>query len=325
MIIIPNCKINPSGIVLYNTYVNENGFVKTRRGNHLPNTGKHHNNIVSAQAAKKIKTAVDYMLLASNQKKKALNFNGRDYDFKIAFVTLTLPSMQIHSDNVIKAQCLNQFLIEIRKRFHTSNYIWRAEKQLNGNIHFHILFSKFIPHDQLRKIWNRIINKLGYVDRYAKKMKEWHSAGFRVRPELLQTWHEKLQYNAYLRGKKENWLNPNSTDVHCIRNLVNIKAYLHKYLSKNEQCKDQIGRLWGCSESLSKARGAVCEIDSNISDDLSKIVANNPGCQYIHDHFICITVSLSTLAILGCNALLLVFLQFFESHFNHKLLLDITS
>ena len=30
-------------------------------------------------------------------------------------------------------------------------YFWRAEKQANGNIHFHLLVDRFIPMDLLRK------------------------------------------------------------------------------------------------------------------------------------------------------------------------------
>ena len=64
--------------------------------------------------------------------------------YKLTFITLTLPSKQIHSDNEIKSKCLNQFLIELKKNHSVSRYIWKAEKQENNNIHFHIIADKFI-------------------------------------------------------------------------------------------------------------------------------------------------------------------------------------
>ena len=158
--------------------------------------------IVSKTAKRKINRAVDYLILLSSTTKAHSNYSGRFFNFKVGFITLTLPSKQIHSDNEIKEKCLNQFLIEIRKRYHVKNYIWRAELQKNGNIHFHIIVDKFIYWNELRDRWNRIINKLGYVDRYRENMKKYHYEGFKVRKDLLSKWSKDSQYNAYLKGKK---------------------------------------------------------------------------------------------------------------------------
>ena len=124
----------------------------------------------------------------------------------------------------IKAKCLNQFLIEIGKYNYISNYVWRAEYQKNGNIHFHILVNHYMCWRELQYRWNRIINKLGYVDRYQENMKNWHKEGFKVRPELLGKWDAKAQLKAWKEGEKMNWRSPNSTDIHSIQNISNIKA-----------------------------------------------------------------------------------------------------
>lgn len=47
----------------------------------------------------------------------------------LKFVTLTLASDQIHSDNMIKEELLNQFLTELRQDYDLKNYLWKAEKQ----------------------------------------------------------------------------------------------------------------------------------------------------------------------------------------------------
>ena len=191
--------------------------------------------IISPSARKAINTAVDWMLLLSKEKHSLSHSNGKFFKWRLNFVTLTLASKQIHSDNAIKSELLNHFLIECKKYYGTRNYIWRAEAQKNGNIHFHIIFDKFIPWRDLRDRWNRIQNKLGYVDRFAEKF---------------------------------NHTNPNGTDVHSIGNIKNLGAYFSKYLTKNQIEKGYRaidGRLWGLSQQLSKLDHYTIEETNNVT------------------------------------------------------------
>lgn len=189
---------------------------------------------VSDIARRKMSKAITYLVTMSRQKQSHSRFSGRYLQFRLAFITLTLPSPQVHDDNQIKSECLNQFIIEVKRFYKVKHYVWRAEKQKNGNIHFHILVDKFIPWQEIRDRWNRIINKLGYVDSYRESQKDWHKDGFRHRPELLKTWSYEKQYKAYTRGAKSHWNSPNSTDVHAIKKINNVKAYVQKYAVKDE-------------------------------------------------------------------------------------------
>lgn len=85
----------------------------------------------------------------------------------LTFVTLTLPSSQQHSDENIKRNILWPFIEIIKRYYGVQEYIWRAEKQQNGNIHFHILIDKYIRHDLIRFHWNFGLNKYGYIDAYS--------------------------------------------------------------------------------------------------------------------------------------------------------------
>jgi len=243
--IIPNITIHPAQILTWNEY----HFAKPRARHKYLSTSEEEvlaapekfikssrkaNYLVSKNAKKKLNRAIDYLLLMSNQKTFKEIYTGRSQQFRVAFITLTLPSNQIHSDNEIKNKCLNSFLIELKKVYKVRNYVWRSEKQGNGNIHFHILVGKFIPHQELKDRWNRIVNKLGYVDRYRESQKNWHRKGFRVRKRLIQTWPESKQKEAYIRGSKYQWNSPNSTDIHSIKKIHNIKNYISKYITKNE-------------------------------------------------------------------------------------------
>lgn len=249
--LIPKCSIHPGQINIYNeiqwepqkpTRYNADGteFENRQVYKHLLNSNRSANGKVSKIAKRKMTRALNYLLLLTNEKTIYQNYSGRIFKFKIAFITLTLPSKQKHTDNEIKNLCLNSLIIELKKYYHIRHYIWRAEKQENGNIHFHLLVDKFIPYQNLRDRWNRIINKLGYVDRYREEQINWHQNGFKVRTELLKTWPKDKQQQAYNRNSKLHWNSPNSTDIHSIQKIRNIKLYITKYITKQPDFKTKL-------------------------------------------------------------------------------------
>lgn len=103
------------------------------------------------------------------------------------FVTLTLPSKQIHSDVELTKYCVNVFLAYARKYFHVRHYIWKKELQKNGNLHYHFVVDRYIDAMTLRKTWNRIVNSgkvdgvdnpFDYVDRYSYRMQDLFADGW---------------------------------------------------------------------------------------------------------------------------------------------------
>ena len=163
--------------------------------------------------------------------------------YKLTFITLTLPSPQIHSDEHIKKEALNHFLTELRRKFKSELYIWKAEKQENGNIHFHILCDKYIHHSELRDTWNRIINKpsLGYVDRYSERMKAIFTNGFVMLPGDRRSREKQLK--AYKYNSAIGWTSPNSTDIHALHRVKNVSAYIAKYISKDVTRTKRVERM----------------------------------------------------------------------------------
>lgn len=132
-------------------------------------------------------------------------------------VTLTLCSTQVHSDNEIKKECLGRWLPLVQSKYKIVFYYWIAEKQKNGNIHFHILTDRFLDQRWVRSSWNARLEKLGYLDSFEAK-----------------------------NGHRE----PNSTDIQAIKSLAHSSAYVTKYTSKADQQGDLQGRLWGCSDTF---------------------------------------------------------------------------
>lgn len=182
---------------------------------------------------------------------------------KVNFVTLTLPSPQVHDDNYIKRHCLNRLLTQLKDRGKLTAFIWRAEPQKNGNIHFHLLTPDYIHWKELRDLWNSILSDHGYIQSYREIQKQWHKGGFKVRKNLLKNWTFNAQKKAYSEGVKSNWSNPNTTDIHATKHIKNIASYITKYMCKHgENGQRKInGRIWGCSDNLRNTK--VCTFASH--------------------------------------------------------------
>lgn len=244
------------------------------------------NGQISVSASSKIRKAVDWLVLASKQKTVFVNELKRQISFKLNFITLTLPCMQgVFTDVEIKNKALNLFLTTCRQKYNLINYIWKAEAQENGNIHFHITTDIYIHWGDLRKLWNRCLNTFGYLGLYKENMQNVHKNGFNFRSDLANHWSREKQYQAYLYGCKTDWSNPNTTDVHAVRKINNLSAYLTKYFCKNDTERRPItGRLWGMSAHLSKIIKARVEFTSDVTSELMHGFLNNKLVKFPCDY-----------------------------------------
>jgi len=312
---LPFVHVNPRSISIVPELVfgsNHSHQYETFEENFKSN--KHHGK-VSKIAARKISLAIDYLLYLAKYKQIPAGYSGAGKYFKINFVTLTLPSGQVHSDKHINAEIVSPMLNYLRKHYKLINYIWRAEKQKNGNLHFHLLTDVFIPHWDLRKSWNRYLQNLGYISRYREAQLHWHYNGFQVREDLLSHWTLEAQFSAYNRGFSEDWSNPNTTDIHSTKRVKNLKKYLCKYLTKNDNSlitDEEINnatvqsiltidnRLWACSENISKGRGLKLEYTEEIQQEIDKICEHSEVQTVIGDHFSVFYIHISYLKRWNC-------------------------
>lgn len=314
MVLIPHAVIHPDRICCYNeikwmvpktsskiqeettdeSNADTTSFLKSSRK---------HSGVFSTHAKRKISKAIDYLIITSTDKKVYERLSGKYIKFKIAFVTLTLPSKQIHTDKELTNECFNQLLTELRKYHNVSKYVWRAEKQANGNLHYHLLTDCFIPWYELKNRWNRILNKLGYVDRYQEK-----------------------------NGNKQ----PNSTDIHSTRKIKNVKKYVTKYMTKTEfdienntpeEIENQIVncRLWSCSQNLSNIKGCDMIIDNETEQELKKVVQNSKCHSFHSDYFSVYYINFKDLIKNGSNMLFNRFIQYLTNTFEFNYQLKLTS
>lgn len=242
-----------------------------------------HDGVISMKGRKRLEKAIAWLLYYAKVKYVTDHETGKKFHFKINFITLTLPATQVHSDPEITNRCLGNFLEVCKKEVNLTNYIWRAEAQANGNIHYHLVTDCFIHYNNIRKWWNQSVELLGYVSAFEFKWKH---------------------------------RNPKTEDVHSVKHVNRLSSYLSKYMAKerafacigelrlikgepvevlygsqmyrsesaNKKTGKVIGhilggrirlitsRLWMCSRSISRMKNIKIGEDEFIFSDLSSII-----------------------------------------------------
>lgn len=188
-----------------------------------------HGGNLSDKATKAIKNAVNWLVFSAAPKRVYSKKEKKEFKFKVAFMTLTLPDTKHPIGPAdFQQKLLNPFLVYIRKYNNLKNYVWKMEYQQNGKLHCHITIDVFIHYAEIRKTWNRLLEKNGYLKEF-----------------IAENGHN----------------NPNSTDIHSVYKIKNIAAYISKYLAKPIGADTGFkGRIWGCSYDLSRANKLAVHI-----------------------------------------------------------------
>lgn len=218
---IPVARITPGAIVTYGIPTYRPRRTAKQEETKANLTRGVFNGTIAEKARRKLKRTAEQWLLSIQEAKKQKQAHTGKQTRYVTFVTLTLSAKQRHSDLKIKRECLNVFLIYAIRHLNVRQFIWRAESQANGNIHFHLFMDSYIPHQKVRTVWNKCQERLGYITRF--KAIYGHS-------------------------------NPNSTDIERIKSAKGASLYVTKYIAKESKYRKLSGRLWGCSDGLRNIR-----------------------------------------------------------------------
>lgn len=132
----------------------------------------------------------------------------------MAFYSISFPKGM--ADKQIR-QVHNTVLTRLRKLNSKFSYIWIAERQKNGTLHFHMLTNTYFN--------IRIINHM-----YAKAI---HNI-------LAKSDDNSIKYD---------WKKYNGCDVKRVLSIQKLSKYLVKYVTKNDEKTN--GLLWNCDSSVS--------------------------------------------------------------------------
>lgn len=203
---------------------------------------------VTLGVRKRLTKAVNVLLQMTKPTWITNPVTGKYQYHNISFITLKITNQENVTARLAYDNCFSHFLDWLTRTNGTKLYVWKLEKEQRGQVHYHITTPDFIDYRLIRKKWNSLLRKAGYLDEYAK---------------------ENGHYDA------------NSTDIHEVNNVTNLGPYLVKALAdnikaaermkktrngktdqtigaemakdeQNETCTD--GKIWGCSELLSMAK-----------------------------------------------------------------------
>lgn len=242
-----------------------------------------HNFTISDNAYRNLKRRINWLYYLAKSK-RVKTYSGKEiFNFKIGFITLTLPSKQKHCTSYVTKLMLNNFLTEIRTRTGMKNYVWRLEFQKNGNVHYHIVTDTYVDYHLIQKVWNSILKYHGYIEPYKQKFCDLSLLQYR---ELVDKNHDKEFHviaKRYAKGKATNWENPPSVDVKSVVSNQAISNYISKYFAKSSDenpIKNELDteensknlRLWYCSSSLSKLK-TISRFCEEVVYDIFSIVS----------------------------------------------------
>jgi hypothetical protein len=229
---VPAIQVREQGVVLYSypcppfNHARASLEAKTY-------TGK-----MSPGAVKRIRTAVDVLLQKSPVKEMRNPITLKWLRFRLTFVTLTISSTALIPHRIAYKQGLEPFLRWFRRKG-CRDYVWKAELQERGQIHYHITANQFVRYDEVRSEWNRLQASAGWLVEFQERFK--HS-------------------------------NPNSTDIRAVRESSEIGGYLAKYMSKGEERGAIDGKAWGCSQSLAGVRFFSVDRDDTETNTVERLV-----------------------------------------------------
>lgn len=208
---------------------------------------------ITEGSRKRLKRCLDLLLQLSPRHYETNPATKRRMLFQLAFITLTVSSKRIISHREAHKTCLARFTRYLRSLGAT--YIWKAELQKSGQIHYHITINKTIHHADIREKWNSFQKDAGYLQEFEQE----HG-------------HD----------------NPNSTDIHAVATVRDLQAYICKYISKGTKviiedysCCDASGKpaqkevvingkVWDCSNELKKIKMYQSEDDFGIWEEAGK-------------------------------------------------------
>jgi len=297
--IMPSFSIQPNKVVNYNRVFHASKFEDTYEKaleksqkkviRPLAQTSKNtikrsfHNFNISDGAYRNLKSKINWLYHFSKSK-QIKTYSGKTiFNFKIAFITLTLPSKQIHPTHEITRKCFNQFVTEIRQRVKMVNFVWRLEFQSNGNVHYHIVTDTYIDYYFALSVWNRIIDKMGYVSKYQKRFQNFSLAEYNAEINRYGKTDFSVIAKRYALGCKNKWKQPNTVDCRSVISGKQIANYVSKYFgkdAKNKVCSNELDneensfalRLWFCSRSLSKLK-SVSNFSEAVDYNLFRVLS----------------------------------------------------
>jgi hypothetical protein len=256
MTVTPIIQLRSKSVIIYNKF--DNGGVRSLKQVHAAKQLKERETYTGQLcpgAKKRLIKAIELLTQAAF-KYKEFTFTHKKTKkeckakFKLNFITLTIhnPAKMIAGKEGHKL-CLEPLLKWLRDHYGLNVYVWKAELQQRGQLHYHITSDCFIPWFELWKKWGELNERAGYLD---------------------QWFNEQPGYKVDERGMLLRNYPVAGTDVHSVYTVKDMARYLQKCVCKTVKRKDGSvinefkkemqnvesigGKVWDCSLNLKREK-----------------------------------------------------------------------
>lgn len=195
---------------------------------------------ITAGSKKRLTKAVSLLVQSTPTQWLPHPITGQFFSHKLSFVTLTLPNVDKCKDAKYTHKYLLQPMLRIlRNKYAMTSYVWKSELQANGTVHYHLTSDVLLSYSQLNEKWNNILRG----------------------QDLLNEFRVKYGHD-----------NPNSTDIHSVRKIKDMEAYLVKYVAKESQNQQSLGaKVWDCSQNLKASNYYTTNFSHHYDDQFRQL------------------------------------------------------
>jgi len=239
-------QVRSNAVVIYNQVMEHKG-----RRHQLPlPSGNTYSGRVTAHGKKRLLKALDLMVQKSPTKRVINHVTGNEFDFKMNFVTLTLAEQRNVTASEAYDKCLREWLRYMKRKMGVRDYVWKAEFQSRGQIHYHVATNTYLPWEVVRWRWNQLQYRAGYLEGFRRKFRH---------------------------------INPNGTDVHHMSNVDDCLSYIAKEMCKGVQNqKSTVGKVWDCNRELKGNRFSapttaefLAKVDDAIQHGFAEVIESD--------------------------------------------------
>lgn len=228
-------QVRSAEVLIYRQWMGARSAPKEK--NSLFGDKKAYSGSITDGSRKRLSKAVSLLVQKSPTKWINNPVTGNSHQFRIGFVTLTVPDEKATDAKALYSKCLSKYLRWFRSTGAT-DYVWKVELQKRGVLHYHIATNQFVHWKDSRDVWNKYLKQAGYLQSFAKK---------------------------------HGHFKPNSSDVHAMRKIKAVEKYLVKYLSKTPGAQPINGKTWDASKNLKQAKYFTTELTPRNLDRLRSI------------------------------------------------------
>lgn len=196
-----------------------------------------------------------YGLRKTKIRNKILNFFNLNASKKFcAFYSISFP---VEISDEIGYKCLNTWLTRCRKDLGLKSYLWVAERQKNGTLHFHLITHNYMP---IRKA-NEFMKTALYT--------QFTKGNLNCKLKVIENYNG-VDVDSLYNSKRNKVKGERLDKISAQRKL---SYYLTKYISKNDTKSERLP--WHCSRDISALFISINYDDvSNL--EIANLIADNP-------------------------------------------------